>query len=66
MSKYRVTHSPPGSVDATDEEVEANVVRPIDAGDSHFLAFIWVDITGDDDIRLILPASTVYRIEKVD
>jgi hypothetical protein len=65
MSKYRVTHSPPGSVDTVDEEVEANAVRPIDAGDSHFLAFVQLDPGAAEDARLLLPAATIYRVEKI-
>jgi hypothetical protein len=65
MSKYKVTHSPPGSVDTVDEEVEANAVRPINAGDTHFIAFVQMGPGEAEDTRLVLPADTIYRVEKI-
>jgi len=65
MAKFKITHLPPGAVHEVEEELEATTIQPIDAGDAHFLAFSWVSGAGTD-IRLILPAATVNRIEKVD
>ena len=64
MSKYKVTHKPIDDMDHVIEDVDANAIRPIDAGNAHFLAFVW-ESSAADDVRLILPAGTVHRVEKV-
>jgi hypothetical protein len=64
MSKYTITHKPIGATDSIDEEVEANAVSTIDAGNAHFLAFVWRSEL-NDDVRLAIPATTVHRVEKI-
>jgi hypothetical protein len=63
MSKYMVTHEPHTGGERM-EDVEANNIKTIEAGDSHFLAFEWVAGNGTET-RLVLPADTIRRIEQV-
>jgi hypothetical protein len=50
---------------ARTEDIDANVVRLLSAGDRHFLTFVLADTQGYEDLRLLLPADTVYRVEKI-
>jgi hypothetical protein len=66
MSRYRVTHRPSGSTQDKLDEVEATDIVVMDAGQTHFLKFVVVGEGGAQlDVNLLLPASTVARVEPV-
>jgi hypothetical protein len=56
----RVTHQPDESRQPLTDDVDANGVQPLDAGDRHFLVFSW-----NEEPRLVLPADTVLKVETV-